>query len=94
MHAQVQATDNTHPCDIRPERVVRLYTPPAAFSARLWSWRYLILRRFTQLGILAMFFGTARYGWEVAGSALLSGNLSASEFLGVIPMADPFASTR
>ena len=86
MHAQVQPFD-----EIKPGRVVRLYTPPATISGKLWNWRYLILRRVTQLGILAMFFGTARYGWEVAGRPLLSGNLSASEFLGIIPMADPFA---
>lgn len=86
MHAQVQPSD-----EIKPGRVVRLYTPPATLSGKLWGWRYLILRRFTQLGILAMFFGTARYGWEAAGRPLLSGNLSASKFLGVIPMADPFA---
>ena len=86
MHAQVQPSE-----EIRPGRVVRLYTPPATIAGKLWSWRYLILRRITQLGFLAMFFGTARYGWEVAGRPLLSGNLSASEFLGVIPMADPFA---
>lgn len=87
MHAQVQPTEE----EAKPGRVVRLYTPPATLSGRLWNWRYLILRRVTQLGILAMFFGTARYGWEVAGRPLLTGNLSASEFLGVIPMADPFA---
>ena len=86
MHAQIQPSDN-----ILAARIVRLYTPPATFSGKLWGWRYLILRRFTQLGILALFFGTARYGWEIAGHPLLSGNLSASELLGVIPMADPFA---
>lgn len=87
MHAQVQQSSE----EVKSSRVVRLYTPPATITGRLWSWRYLILRRFTQLGILAMFFGTARHGWELAGRPLLSGNLSASEFLGVIPMADPFA---
>lgn len=86
MHAQVQPSE-----ELKPGRVVRLFTPPATLSGKLWGWRYLILRRFTQLGILAMFFGTARYGWEAVGRPLLSGNLSASEFLGVIPMADPFA---
>lgn len=91
MHAQVQPSNHTHPCEIGAEGRVRLYTPPATLAGRLWSWRYLMLRRVTQLGVLAMFFGTARYGWEVAGRPLLSGNLSASEFLGVIPMADPLA---
>lgn len=70
---------------------IRLYVPPARLSAKLWSWRYLILRRTVQIGLLVLFFGTARYGWEMAGRPLLSGNLSASEFLGLIPMADPFA---
>lgn len=60
--------------------------------ARLASWRYLVLRRLTQFGILLLFFGTAHWGWEAAKDVpLLSGNLSASEFLGLVPMADPFA---
>ena len=70
---------------------VRLYTPPATLAGKFWDWRYLILRRLTQFSILALFLGTARFGWEIAGRPLLSGNLSASELLGVLPMADPFA---
>jgi len=59
---------------------------------RLWSWRYIILRRISQFGILLMFFGTAHWGWQVAnGVPLLTGNLSASKFAGILPMADPFA---
>jgi len=41
--------------------------------------------------VLLMFFGTLHWGWQIAGTPLLRGNLSASEFVGVIPMADPFA---
>lgn len=63
--------------------------------ARLWSWRYMILRRISQFGILLLFFGTAHWGWEVAKDVpLLTGNLSASKFIGVIPMADPFATVQ
>lgn len=59
---------------------------------RLWSWRYIVLRRVTQLGILLMFFGTAHWGWQIAKDVpLLTGNLSASKFAGILPMADPFA---
>ncbi|MFN3594017.1 MAG: quinol dehydrogenase ferredoxin subunit NapH [Thiobacillaceae bacterium] len=59
---------------------------------RLWSWRYIVLRRVSQLGILLMFFGTAHWGWQVAKDVpLLTGNLSASKFAGILPMADPFA---
>ncbi len=61
-------------------------------TARLVSWRYVVLRRLTQFGLLLLFFGTAHWGWEVSKDVpLLTGNLSASEFLGWIPMADPFA---
>jgi ferredoxin-type protein NapH len=63
-------------------------------GARLWSWRYLILRRSIQFLILLTFFGTMHWGWKVAGSPLLTGNLSASELLGVIPLADPFATAQ
>lgn len=63
-----------------------------SWPARIGAWRYLILRRLTQFGILLLFFGTAHWGWEAAKDVpLLSGNLSGSEFLGLIPMADPFA---
>lgn len=62
---------------------------PAAVRAR--TWRYLLARRFFQLGILALFVGTARFGWSLFGQPLLSGDLSASLILGTIPMSDPFA---
>lgn len=65
------------------------------WPARVGSWRTLFLRRLTQFGILLLFFGTAHWGWEAAKDVpLLSGNLSASEFLGLIPMADPFAALQ
>jgi ferredoxin-type protein NapH len=74
---------------VRPP--IRPYVLPHSLGGKLRNWRYLILRRLTQLGLLMLFIGTARYGWEIAGQPVLSGNLSASELLGVIPMADPFA---
>lgn len=70
---------------------VRLYTPPASLGGKLWGWRYLILRRTTQIGILLMFFGTLHWSWQLLGAPLLRGNLSASEFIGIVPLADPFA---
>lgn len=75
-------------------RPVRLYTAPATLTGRLWAWRYLILRRLTQFGVLLLFFGTAHWGWNVLGAPLLTGNLSASEFAGFIPMTDPFAALQ
>jgi len=55
--------------------------------SKLWNnYRYLILRRFVQLGILVLFFGANAWGWKI-----LEGNLSSSVFFGVIPMSDPYA---
>lgn len=61
----------------------------------LWAWRYILLRRLSQFGILLMFFGTAHWGWQVAKDVpLLTGNLSASKFIGFIPLTDPFAALQ
>jgi ferredoxin-type protein NapH len=66
-----------------------------SLGGRLWSWRYIVLRRATQLGILLLFFGTAHWAWQYPKKTpLLSGNLSSSEFIGLIPMADPFAALQ
>lgn len=72
-------------------RPIRLYTPPPSLAGKLYSWRYLILRRLTQFSVLLLFFGTVHWGWKIVKTPVLSGNLSASKLLGVIPMADPFA---
>ncbi|MFO7541883.1 MAG: quinol dehydrogenase ferredoxin subunit NapH [Thiobacillus sp.] len=72
-------------------RPARPYTPPSTLAGKLWGWRYLMLRRAVQVGVLLMFFGTLHWGWKMAEAPLLSGNLSASMFLGVLPLADPFA---
>lgn len=72
-------------------RPVRPFIMPKTFGGKLRVWRYLLLRRGVQLGVLLLFIGTIRWGWEAAGRPLLSGNLSSSELLGFLPMADPFA---
>ncbi|MDO8454436.1 MAG: quinol dehydrogenase ferredoxin subunit NapH, partial [Sulfurimonas sp.] len=55
--------------------------------ATLWNnYRYLILRRVTQIGLMLLYFGANAWGWT-----LLMGNLSSSKILGLIPMSDPFA---
>ena len=48
--------------------------------------KYLILRRITQITLLVLYFGANAYGWKV-----LSGTLSSSSILGIIPLSDPFA---
>jgi len=55
--------------------------------SKIWNnYRYLILRRFTQIGILVLFFGANAWGWKI-----LEGNLSTSKIFEIIPMSDPFA---
>jgi len=57
---------------------------------KLWNnYRYLILRRLTQVGILLLYFGANAWGWTV-----LKGNLSSSLILGVVPMSDPYAALQ
>ena len=81
-----------NPVKIGPNgRPVRPFVMPASFGGRLRVWRHLLMRRSLQLGILLLFLGTVRGGWEIAGRPVLSGNLSGSELLGLVPMADPFA---
>ena len=53
----------------------------------LWnSYRYLILRRVTQIGLLILYFGANTWGWSI-----IKGNLSSSLILGIVPMSDPYA---
>jgi ferredoxin-type protein NapH len=56
----------------------------------LWNnYRYLFFRRFTQIGLLILYFGANAWGWK-----MLQGNLSSSTILGVIPMSDPYAALQ
>ena len=57
---------------------------------KLWNnYRYLILRRFTQIGILVLYFGGNAWGWN-----MLRGNLSSSSLFGTVPMSDPYAALQ
>ncbi len=58
--------------------------------SNLWNnYRYLILRRFTQISLLFLYFGANAWGWTV-----LMGNLSSSRFLDFVPMSDPYAALQ
>ena len=48
--------------------------------------KYLVLRRFTQLGLLFLYFAGNYWGWR-----LLQGDISTSILFGKIPLSDPFA---
>ncbi|MCB1877689.1 MAG: quinol dehydrogenase ferredoxin subunit NapH [Chromatiales bacterium] len=64
---------------------------PDTLSGKLKVWRFIIYRRIVQFTVLLLFLGSVHWGWSVFDKPLLVGTLSSSEFLGVIPMADPFA---
>jgi len=72
-------------------RPIRPFVMPQSLAGKIGVWRHIILRRLVQTGVLLLFLGTAHWGWSLAGQPILVGNLSSSELLGVIPMADPFA---
>ncbi|MEA2091011.1 MAG: quinol dehydrogenase ferredoxin subunit NapH [Campylobacterota bacterium] len=56
----------------------------------LWNnYRYLILRRVVQIGLLVLYFGANAWGWTI-----LMGNLSSSIFLDFVPMSDPYAALQ
>lgn len=70
---------------------VRHLPPPKGFGERIRRARFAIARHAAQLLVLTLFAGTARFGWEIGGRKLLSGDLSASKILDAVPMADPLA---
>jgi len=56
----------------------------------LWNnYRYLFFRRFTQIGLLLLYFGANAWGWTI-----LQGNLSSSLIMNTIPMSDPYAALQ
>ena len=75
-------------------RPVRPFIMPDTLAGKLKVWRYIIYRRIVQLGTLLLFYGTAHWGWTLFDQPILRGNLSSSELLGFIPLADPFATLQ
>lgn len=73
---------------------VRPFVMPKSLWGKLKVWRFIIYRRIIQLGTLLLFFGSAHWGWKLFDAPILRGNLSSSEFLGFIPLADPFATLQ
>ncbi|MCX6062456.1 MAG: quinol dehydrogenase ferredoxin subunit NapH [Campylobacterales bacterium] len=49
-------------------------------------YKYLLMRRFSQIAILVLYIGANAWGWKI-----LRGDLSASLLMGKIPLADPYA---
>jgi len=55
----------------------------------LANYRFLILRRFTQIGLMLLYVGGNYWGWN-----FIQGNLSSSMLFGFIPLSDPFAALQ
>jgi len=73
---------------------IRPFVMPNSLWGKIKVWRFIIYRRLVQLGTLLLFFGSAHLGWKLFDAPILRGNLSSSEFLGFIPLADPFATLQ
>jgi ferredoxin-type protein NapH len=56
----------------------------------VWNnYRYLIMRRVVQVGLLFLYFGGNAWGWTI-----LRGNLSSSRIFDMVPMSDPYAALQ
>ncbi|MDB2405663.1 4Fe-4S binding protein, partial [Arcobacteraceae bacterium] len=56
----------------------------------MWkNYRFLILRRITQIGLMLLYIGGNYWGWN-----FIQGNLSSSSLFGIIPLSDPFAALQ
>ncbi len=53
------------------------------------KFKYLLLRRFTQVLLLVLYFGANAYGWHI-----LEGTFGSSLLFGVIPLADPYTTLQ
>jgi len=64
-----------------------MYVGADAVTAKGWwkAWRWLVLRRLSQIGFLALFFVGPWFGWWI-----VKGNLSSSRTLDVLPLTDPY----
>ena len=53
------------------------------------NYRFLILRRLTQVSLMLLYIGGNYWGWS-----FIQGNLSSSSLFGFIPLSDPFAALQ
>ena len=71
---------------VRPKKVKHIPKDAGKEAARKYGWwranRFLVFRRICQFAVIGLFMMGPTWG-------ILEGNLSSSEFFGVIPMSDP-----
>ena len=77
------------PHSIRGAAMRGVVARPGLEAVEVKGWlrahKWLLLRRASQLGILALFLAGPWLGWWV-----VKGNLSSSLTLGILPLTDPF----
>ena len=57
---------------------------------KIWAnYKFLILRRFTQIGLMLLYVGGNYWGWN-----FIQGNLSSSILFNMIPLSDPYAALQ
>ena len=57
---------------------------------KFWAnYKFLILRRFTQIGLMLLYAGGNYWGWN-----FIQGNLSSSLLFNMIPLSDPYAALQ
>ena len=76
------------------QKKIRHLSQPKTATEWIYRLRFTIARRFVQFCLLAFFIGSARFGFKVADKFILSGDLSSSRILDMIPLADPFAALQ
>lgn len=76
------------------QKKIRHLSQPKTAAEWIYRLRFTIARRFVQFCLLAFFIGSARFGFKVADKFILSGDLSSSRILDMIPLADPFAALQ
>jgi ferredoxin-type protein NapH len=85
----VSATANTPASSVRGAALRGTLARPGAEAVAAKGWlgahKWLILRRISQFGILALFLAGPWLGWWI-----VKGNLASSLTLGVLPLTDPF----
>ena len=52
-------------------------------------YRFLVLRRFTQIGLMLLYIGGNIWGWS-----FIQGNLSSSSLFQIVPLSDPYAALQ
>lgn len=80
--------------EVKVEKQIRHLPRPASLAEWLFRLRFTLARRAVQLLVLVLFIGTFRFAWKIGETPVLTGDLSSSKLLDLIPMSDPFGALQ